>query len=78
MYERKKILRFKPGATVLACHPRSPLSPLGWKLYGETYGKEIADEVNKVTEQRADPHNQEKALKLSPLGTFFNMLSRLN
>lgn len=50
MYERKKILSFKPGATVMECHPRSPLSVKGQKLYRETYGKEIADEVNKAAE----------------------------
>ena len=33
MYERKRVLRFKPGALVLACHPRSPLNAKGRELY---------------------------------------------
>ena len=48
MYENKKILKFKPGELVLKCHPRSPLSKEGRKLYDKEYGSEIKEEVNKT------------------------------
>lgn len=48
MYERKKVLRFKPARTVLACHPRSPLNAAGRDLYDSAYGQEMKDDVLKA------------------------------
>ena len=75
MYEKKKILKFKPGQLVLKCHPRSPLSKENRNLYSKEYGSEIKEEVNKTLSQ-ADAAMNEKLAKLSPLGSFFNMIKQ--
>lgn len=48
MYESKKILRFRPGDTVLRCHPRSPLSFEGRALYDKEYGSHMKEDVNRA------------------------------
>lgn len=41
MYEKGKILLFKPGQLILRLHIRSPLNKKGRKLYDEEYGSHM-------------------------------------
>ena len=86
MYESKRIVRFQPGATVLSCHPRSPLSAEGRKLYDKEYGSHMKDDVQRVmlnkTEQTfasmtAGKQNGASFMpKTSAFGSFFAMVNQ--